>query len=213
MSKCLLFDCDGTLVDSERLCHIALVRKFRELGIDLDVDDLVMRFRGWKLASLLEQLCAENTIELPATFVPSYRALTAELFAQQLRPVAGVRAALEQLDHPMAVVSNGPLAKITQTLSFCGLSHYFDGRIYSAYATGFWKPDPRAFTHAAADMGYAPEQCIVIDDGLIGVEAGVQAGMRTLFFNQYDEPCPYPQVESFSSMAALSALVGRELEA
>ena len=65
MSACLLFDCDGTLVDSERLCNVGLVRKFQELGIRLDPDELVIRFRGWKLARILELLAIEYELELP----------------------------------------------------------------------------------------------------------------------------------------------------
>ncbi|WP_197477830.1 MULTISPECIES: hypothetical protein [unclassified Marinomonas] len=62
MSQCLLFDNDGTLVDSELLCNTGLVVKFKELGIKLDADELVIRFRGWKLANILDTLSIEYAL-------------------------------------------------------------------------------------------------------------------------------------------------------
>ena len=87
MSKCLLFDCDGTLVDSERLCNIGLVLKFREYGIELDADELVIKFRGWKLAKILEALEQESQLKLPEGFVDSYRAIVTNLFETDLKPI------------------------------------------------------------------------------------------------------------------------------
>lgn len=207
MSACLLFDCDGTLVDSERLCHVGLVRKFQPLGIDLDADELMMRFKGWKLGRILEILESEHDLLLPADFVPSYRAIVSELFDAELKPIEGIEQALIDLPQPKAVVSNGPQHKIKQALSVCGLSSYFGDNIYSSYDIGIWKPDPGLYRHAATKMGYSPEQCSVIDDGHVGVEAGYLAGMKTYFYNRFREECAFPDVISFESMHLLPELV------
>jgi beta-phosphoglucomutase-like phosphatase (HAD superfamily) len=126
MNPCILFDCDGTLVDSERLCNIALVLKFRELRVELDADELVIRFRGWKLAKILDVLTAEHGVLLPDDFIASYRNLVSELFETDLKPIEGVHSALDDLDFPKAVVSSGPLPKIKQALRVCGLDRYFE---------------------------------------------------------------------------------------
>lgn len=207
MSACLLFDCDGTLVDSERLSNIALVRKFQEVGINLDADELVIRFRGWKLAKVLEALEVEHRVVLTEDFVPSYRAIVSELFETELKPIEGVENALIDLPRPKAVVSSGPQHKIKQALRVCGLSKYFGENIYSSYDVGIWKPDPEIYRHAAAGMGYSPEQCSVIDDGPVGVEAGYLAGMKTYFYNRFNESCAFPDVVSFESMHSLPGLV------
>lgn len=207
MSACLLFDCDGTLVDSERLGHVGLVRKFQPLGIDLDADELMMRFKGWKLGRILEILESEHDLALPKDFVPGYRAIVSELFDAELKPIEGIEQALADLPQPKAVVSNGPPQKIKQALSLCGLSSYFGDNIYSAYDVGIWKPDPDIYRHAAAEMGYSPEQCSVIDDGNVGVEAGHLAGMTTYFYNRFRESCDFPNVISFESMHSLPELV------
>lgn len=208
MSNCLLFDCDGTLVDSERLCNIGLVRKFSEKNISLDADELVIRFRGWKLSLILETLAQEHFISIDDAFVPSYRAIVSELFETELKPVAGIEKALRALPHRKAVVSSGPLSKIQQALRVTGLSDYFESNLYSSYEVGIWKPDPRIYRHAAKDMGYAAKDCAVIDDGPVGVEAGSLAGMKTYFYNRYNEKCELPGVVPFKDMNELPNLIG-----
>ena len=208
MSSCLLFDCDGTLVDSERLCNIGLVRKFAEKNINLDAEELVVRFRGWKLSLILETLTQEHSISIDEAFVSSYRAIVGELFETELKPVEGIEVALRALPHKKAVVSSGPLAKIQQALRVTGLSDYFESNLYSSYEIGIWKPDPGIYRHAAKDMGYAAKDCAVIDDGLVGVEAGSLAGMKTYFYNRYNEKCGIPGVVSFGDMNELPYLIG-----
>lgn len=209
MTNCLLFDCDGTLVDSERLCNVGLVVSFKELGVTLDADELVLRFRGWKLAKILELLQGEHSVVLPDGFIAAYRERVSELFENELKPVQDIENALDQLDYPKAVVSSGPREKIEQALRVCKLSKYFQRNIYSSYEIGAWKPDPRVYEFAARNMGYHPTQCSVIDDGLVGVEAGVKAGMRTYFYNTHHDQCDWPGVVSFKSMAELPKLIAQ----
>ena len=207
MRKCLLFDCDGTLVDSERLCNIGLVIKFREYGIELDADELGIRFRGWKLAKIIEALEQESQLKLAEDFVDSYRSIVTNLFETELKPIQYVGETLKNLDHPNAVVSSGPNHKIQQALRICGLTKYFGANIYSSYEVGIWKPDPGIYIYAAKDMGFSAEDCIVIDDSLVGVEAGYRAGMKTLFYNRFNEICEFESVVSFCTMKELPQLI------
>lgn len=184
-----------------------LVLKFREFGVELDADELVIRFRGWKLARILDLLEQEHEITLPENFVDHYRAIVSQLFDTELKPIEHIEEALNNLDYPKAVVSSGPVHKIEQALRVCGLSNYFGSNIYSSYEVKIWKPDPGIYKYAAKDMGFSAEECIVIDDGPVGVEAGYKAGMRTLFYNRYNELCEFPSVVSFNSMKELPELV------
>jgi beta-phosphoglucomutase-like phosphatase (HAD superfamily) len=72
-----------------------------------------------------------------------------------------------------------------------------------------WKPDPGIYLHAARDMGYSVADCVVVDDGPVGVEAGVKAGIRTLFYNRFNEPCDFPGAVSFDSMSELPGHIRR----
>jgi HAD superfamily hydrolase (TIGR01509 family) len=207
VSTCILFDCDGTLVDSEGLCNLAMAKKFAELGVILDADELTYRYRGWQLAKILDALTEEYQVDLPEGFVTRYRELVAQLFERQLQPIEGIQAALAQLPQRKAVVSSGPLHKIRHAPQLCGLSGYFGDHIYSAYELGTWKPDPTIYLEAARDMGFAPAQCVVVEDSPTGVEAGVRAGMSTLFYNKFDDPVPLSGVTSFTSMDELPDLI------
>ena len=207
MSKCLLFDCDGTLVDSERLCNVAMARIFEEYGILLETDELIREFRGWKLSNIMETLQARYSISLAPDFIETYRFLVSTLFVSELRPIAHIETALESLPHPKAVVSSGPREKIELALKLCDLSRYFGANIYSSYEIGSWKPDPEIYRYAATDMGFDLKDCVVIEDGLICVEAGHRAGAATFFYNKYDELCEFKDVVSFKSMKDLPIIL------
>jgi len=181
--------------------------KFREYGVELDADELVIRFRGWKLAKILEVLGLELQLTLAEDFVDSYRAIVTELFETELKPIEHIEEALNNLGQPKAVVSSGPAHKIKQALRVCGLTKYFGSNIYSSYEVKIWKPDPGIFKYAAEDMGFSAEDCVVIDDGPVGVEAGYKAGMKTLFYNRFNEVCEFESVVSFCTMKELPQLI------
>jgi HAD superfamily hydrolase (TIGR01509 family) len=207
MTDCILFDCDGTLVDSEGLCNRGLVELFGELGVNLTLAELVRDFRGRKLTETLEILSREHGVDLDTNFVPRYRDYVAHLFASELKPIDGVREMLQVLPLARAVVSSGPPEKIYQSLTLCRLSEYFGDNVYSSFEVGIWKPDPGIYLHAAHDMGFSPGQCVVVEDSLAGVEAGVRAGMKTLFYNRFNEAMPFDSVMSFHSMQELPSLI------
>lgn len=203
MIQCILFDNDGTLVDSEHLCFRAMAELFRPLGAALDPDELHARFRGWKLDDTLSALSRTHAVPLPESFVPRYRARVAELFACELVPVPHVPEVLAALGHAKAVVSSGPPEKIRQALAVTGLSAHFGANVYSSYDIGLWKPDPAIYRYVATHMGYPPDQCAVVEDSEVGVAAAADAGMRTFFLNRLGEPCPRAGVIELGSMAEL----------
>jgi len=207
MPKCLLFDCDGTLVDSEELCHVGLAIKFRELDVTLEPAELTKRFRGGNLENILEILCEEHNVTLPENFIPSYREVVARIFEKDLKPVPGIKEALDKLSGVMAVVSNAPLKKVKHSLSLCGLSEYFGDKLYSSYDIGIWKPDPGLYLHAVKDLGFKASECIVIEDSQAGVGGAIRAGIKTLFYNPLGEESEYPEAISFSSMSELPGLI------
>jgi len=218
--RAVLFDNDGTLVDSERLCNLALQQQFAGYGVDLPLAELLAQYRGGRLHDIFSRLCAAHQLHLPADYETEYRARLQQLFAAQLSPVEGATALLQQLQQQgltLAVVSNGPLSKMRFTLEHCGLLPFFTAgsdaattpltakaqRLFSAYDCGLFKPDPALYLHAAAALGLAPAQCIVVEDSLPGVQAAVGAGMRTFFLNHYQESCPAGAIE----LTALAELI------
>lgn len=208
--KCIIFDLDGTLVDSEILSNQAFVDLVPE--ITEPAEQMVNRYRGKKLADILYDLEERFGKKLPDTFEASYRERVAILFAQQLKPMPGVVAMLEELELPKCIASSGPPSKIAQALKVSGLARFFNSSIYSSYVIGSWKPEPGLFLHAARSMGFASKDCIVVEDSDVGIQAANAAGMRALHY----VPSVNEKFENgaitFSKMALLPELI-RSLEA
>ncbi|GAB1266539.1 HAD-IA family hydrolase [Aurantivibrio infirmus] len=183
MSQCIIFDCDGTLVDSEYLCNLGLEIKLRDYGVKESACEMMARFRGGKLTTILESLEDRHQIKLADDFVSSYRALVDALFEEQLQPCEGVSKMLAEISLPKCVASSGPLNKINKALNLTALSGYFNGHIFSSYEVGSWKPDPGIFLHAAKVMGYSPHNCVVVEDSPVGIAAAQRAEMKAILYD------------------------------
>lgn len=181
-NELVIFDCDGVLVDSESVSARILVGMAAEAGIGFAEGEALAFLRGRKVAVWVAELEALAGRGLGEGFVPEFRRRAAAAFERELVAVPHVESALDRIAAPFCTASSAPLDKIRLTLGLTGLLPRFEGRIYSAYEVGHWKPDPRLFLHAAADLGVAPGDCIVVEDSLVGVEAAVAAGMTVLAY-------------------------------
>jgi len=205
--KAVIFDCDGTLVDSEVLSSEALVEAAAEHGVLLSLGDAVRSFRGCKMADCVAELEARLGRPLPADFVPSLRARTAEVFRSRLRAVDGAVELVRSLRQQACVASSGPMDKIELSLSLTGLLPYFTGRIFSSYDVGSWKPEPELFLHAARVMDVRPADCAVVEDSLPGIRAGLAAGMTVFAFQPHEtDPAIPDQVTIVKSLMDLRAV-------
>lgn len=183
---CLIFDLDGTLVDSEPLASQAFLDLLPQL--EDTTGGLMRRYRGQKLAHVFEDLSRRIGGSLPQDFESRYRDRVAELYDMQLRPMPGAVDMLQQLEHPCCVASNGPPRKMSHGLRAAGLDSFFGGNVFSAYDIGHWKPEPHIFLHAAARMGCLPTDCVVIEDSESGLLAAAAAGMRAIHYNPDGAP-------------------------
>jgi HAD superfamily hydrolase (TIGR01509 family) len=180
--EAIIFDCDGTLVDSERLGNQVLAEFLGELGFRTTTEECMARFKGRRMAEtvrLIEELLGRP---VPRDFVPEAHRRMETLFTAELRAIDGVESLLQSLDIPFCVASNGPRDKMEASLDATGLLPYFRERIFSAYEVGSWKPEPGLFLHAAKTLGVRPERCAVVEDSLVGATAGVAAGMTVFAF-------------------------------
>jgi HAD superfamily hydrolase (TIGR01509 family) len=181
--QCIIFDCDGTLVDSEYLCHFAMQEKLAELAVVESADQMMKDFRGGKLADIIRTLEHRHHLVLDNSFVSSYRQLVTQLFESDLQPIAGVKQLLGQVEILKCVASNGPLAKTHTALRTTGLDGYFNENCFSAYEINAWKPQPDLFLHAALKMDVKPTKCCVVDDSPVGIQAAIAANMQAVYFN------------------------------
>jgi HAD superfamily hydrolase (TIGR01509 family) len=174
----VIFDCDGVLVDSERLSVRVEAEYLAELGWPLTEAEIVERFMGQSAEYMDEAIEAQLGSRLPGDWKEQFQRRYREAFAAQLAPVDGVVEALDQITAPTCVASSGSHDKLRFTLGHTGLYERFQGRIFSGYEVANNKPAPDLFLHAAARMGAEPARCAVVEDTLYGVMAARAAGMR-----------------------------------
>ena len=183
MIKCVIFDCDGTLVDSEYLCSLGFELLLKNYGVHANANEMVDEFRGKKLDLILRSLESKYKIKLADDFVISYREQVSNLFETDLRAFDGVREALSSIDLAMCVASSGPREKILKSLRLTDLEEYFSDNIYSAYDINSWKPEPDLFIHAANEMGFKASECAVVEDSVVGIKAAKSANMKAILFD------------------------------
>ena len=200
----VLFDCDGVLVDSERVAAECIVELAARFGAKFELEEALERFTGARMADTLRDIEVRGRCTLPGGFEDDLRARMAVEFETRIEPMDGAAALVEALDVPYCVASNGPRSKMEVTLRVAGLLGHFDGRIVSAYEVGVWKPDPGLFLHAARLLGTPPERCAVVEDSDYGIAAGVAAGMQVFALIPGGRTRPLPDgVVAVASLAEL----------
>ncbi len=181
----VIFDCDGVLVDTERLTVVVEARMLTELGWAHTPEEVVARFMGRTSEAMLAELEARLGPEKARTFDELSTAEIHEAFDRELAAVPGVREVIDSLARTgvaTCVASSGSHAKMRKTLGLTDLYEHFDGRIFSAAEVEHGKPAPDLFLHAATVMGASPSRTAVIEDSAYGVQAAVAAGMTAYGF-------------------------------
>lgn len=177
MVRLVIFDCDGVLVDSERISIRVDAAAITALGWPMSEAEVVERFMGRSVKFMASEVEARLG-HLPDDWEDELHHLTRKAFETELTPVAGIEEALDHLTVPTCVASSGSHDKMRYTLGLTGLYGRFRGRIFSADEVARGKPAPDLFLHAARSLGVAPADCAVVEDSFYGVEAARAAGMR-----------------------------------
>jgi HAD superfamily hydrolase (TIGR01509 family) len=181
----VIFDCDGVLVDSERLTVHEEARMLTELGWPVTADEVVGLFMGLSLATELEMVADRLGPAAAERFEHDLVPRLTAIFDAELTPVDGIPALLDALAQkgvPTCVASSGLPDGIRRKLDRTGLRDYFGDRISSASEVEHGKPAPDLFLMAARRMGVPPARAAVVEDSVPGVEAGVAAGMAVYGF-------------------------------
>jgi HAD superfamily hydrolase (TIGR01509 family) len=181
----VIFDCDGVLVDSERLSIRVDAVYLERLGWPMEEAEIIERFVGRSDADMRAVIEGYLGGPVPAEIDEEFDRLYRETFERELVPVEGVSDVLDRLNVagvPVCVASSGSHAKIRRSLALTELAHYFGDRIFSATDVARGKPEPDLFLHAARSLGASPGECAVIEDSVYGVEAALAAGMQPFAF-------------------------------
>jgi len=175
----VIFDLDGTLVDSEPLANRVFYEKLVAQGLDAAIDEarVTKDFTGLSLQSCFKHAREVYGLTLPVDFRDALQAETYARMRRELQPIPGVPALLAGLTLPRCVASSSELEKIALSLELTDLGRHFGPHIFSAEQVARGKPEPDLFFHAASQMGVAPDRCLVVEDSLPGATAGIRAGM------------------------------------
>jgi HAD superfamily hydrolase (TIGR01509 family) len=181
----LIFDLDGTLVDSEAPGLDVLHQMAADLGAPWGREEMHARFGGVPMArcvsTIARHVSAQHQPLDEVVFLQQLRLNMAARFREGLDEIPGAMVLLQRLqamNKPFAIGTNGPREKAEITLGITGLRPFFGERLFCAPEVGSFKPEPGLFLHAAAALGVTPSACGVVEDSLPGIQAGLAAGMQ-----------------------------------
>ncbi len=182
----VIFDCDGVLIDSETIAHEVELEAMKRLGLLFDSDAYKARFQGLAVRDWSEALDADHRaqrgVPLPSGFIEDLSAEITRRVLGDIRPIAGAVDAARVFRGPKAVASSSPKVELHGKIAKLGLAAEFNGHVYSGDDVARGKPAPDLFLLAAERLEIEPVRCIVIEDSINGVKAGIAAGMTVWGF-------------------------------
>lgn len=180
----IIFDCDGVLVDSERIANRVFAGILKDVcQLDFTLAEMFEHFVGNSQAQCLKKVEALIGKLPPPELTERYKTDINRALRESVVAVTGIELALKQINIPYCVASSGSHEKMQMTLGKTGLLDYFDGNIFSSSDVERGKPFPDIYLHAAKSMGVPrPERCLVVEDSPLGVTGAVAAGMTVFAY-------------------------------
>ena len=207
----VLFDCDGVLADTELLVNRLVATELSARGWVMDAEEARRLFLGLAWPAM-RPLVEARTGALPAGWEDGFSRRITALLESETLAIPGALEALRLVAarRPVAVASNSSRRELATKMARLGLVALFGGRCFSFEDVPQPKPAPDIYRAAAAACGVAPADCVVVEDSVTGVRAGVAAGCRVLGFAR-DTPAAalwQAGAEPFATMQALPGLLG-----
>ncbi len=180
--ECVIFDCDGVLVDSEIIASQVSLRLLKPYGFHMDIKTYSHRFAGKVEEDILSIIKQDYNLKVPDDFLSRLRLEIEHALDHELQPIKGVKKTIGSIPVTKAVVSNSRLVRVLSSLKVAGLSEYFGDRVFAAEMVKKPKPAPDVYLYAASQLGVDPARCLVVEDSQSGVTAAHRAGMKVIGF-------------------------------
>ncbi|MDP5134203.1 MAG: HAD family hydrolase [Paraglaciecola sp.] len=211
----IIFDCDGVLVDSEEISKQQLLSMLKALGAEVSAGYFDQHFLGHSYQHVQAKVQHDFGVLLSADFQQQYHLALMERFASELHATLGLTSLLNQLNVPSCVATSSAPERVAHALGVTQLASYFTGHVFTASEVPRGKPAPDLFLHAAARLGYLPENCLVIEDSPAGISAAIAANMQVLQYRgashlkhkQHDPNNDLPLTHCISHWQQLSILL------
>lgn len=182
----IIFDCDGTLVDSELLCNKVSAGLLNDLGFDeYTSENFMAEFIGNTWTNIYKILEKKHNTKLPADLIAQYVEGVNQSLETDLQIVEGALDFVKLANgKKTCVASNGQRLNVLKSLKVGQfIPNYFDeSLVFTSCQVSRGKPEPDLFLFAAEKMNVSPDQCLVIEDSPTGVKAGAAAGMDVYGF-------------------------------
>ncbi len=182
MLKHVLFDNDGTVVDSEIIAVRATLRLLAPYGFRMSEQEYSQRFPGLLERDIIAIISQEYGIQVSDDYIEQVRAEHRSAFDRELLPVSGMDDIFKKLKTPKSVVSNGSVRHVEQCLRLVNLRPALDGHIFSAEHVERPKPSPDVYYLAMEKLQLDTSETLVVEDSVTGVTAAKQAGLRVVGF-------------------------------
>lgn len=179
MTKHLLFDCDGVLIDTEIVAAEVVTDWLQSENVDIDIEAYILNYTGKTFTDIITILKTNGELDASlnvAAIVPQLDAVIRE----NQRPITGVWEMLDSLTTPRSVVSNSAKDYVELALDKLKITHHFEGRIFSADMVKKGKPSPDVYELALKTLSLSPKEVVVIEDSVAGVTAALAAGLHTI---------------------------------
>jgi HAD superfamily hydrolase (TIGR01509 family) len=178
----VIFDCDGVLLDSEKISMDVDIALLAQNGIGFTEAEMHRRFVGTTFESMIADIEFEFSKKLPTDLSDQKDTLMLDLYRRELATVPGVIPLLQQLDLPKSIGTNGPRHRAIEALRMVGLEPFFGDRLTTYEDVKYGKPAPDIYQLAAFRAGFSPDKCVVIEDSVTGVTAAMAAGCHVIGF-------------------------------
>ncbi len=181
MIKAIIFDMDGVIVDTKMLHFLAWEKFWGKKGIKHTFDDFMKNFGKDNKVIFSEMYngISEEEIEVLSREKESYYK---EFAKGKIKPSPGAVELIRNLrrnNYPIALATSSPRHAVEFVIGQIKLEKYFDAIVTSSEVK-FGKPEPEIFLKAAEKLAVKPEECVVIEDSLHGIEAARRAGMKCI---------------------------------
>lgn len=189
MRSAILYDLDGTIVNTDPLHYQAWQELLQEYKIEIDEQFYKSQMSGRLNPDIVQELLPQLSLEAVQEFSESKEARFRDL-APLLVPLPGLLDIITWANAhgcKQAVVTNAPRVNAEYMLSVLHLQDKFD-RVVIAEDIGIPKPDPAPYLHILAYFGLNPEQAIAFEDSPAGIRAAVGAGIPTVGIASTQEP-------------------------
>jgi HAD superfamily hydrolase (TIGR01509 family) len=181
----VIFDCDGTLVDSEGIHARALQGALAELGVQFTVDEIRSHSAGIANADFLNLVADEKGFALPPDAPQRVEDIAEQLIEHEIKLIDGADLVVRTLAARgvrLALASNSSRRMVDQMLRAVRLAPMFADRIATRDDVAQAKPAPDVYRYAAKLLDARSEDCIAVEDSAVGVAAAYAAGMTVVGF-------------------------------